>query len=615
VCWISSQGLLRIGNSGAATNGYTPASGLNIRVPNIIFTTSAGAGTNNTPSNTLTTRYGMVTTGGAAINIDKSQWSWYANLDGCASITISNCAFNDSLKIASCASAMSVSNVCVGITNGATATFAMNFANCSSGGTVSNSVFNTGANTGQSISACNNLTLSSVIFRTSILRTGQTGGGITLQNSTAIDFTNCTIIGGSIAMFASISNTITNLVYVDNITGSTSSTNPCSCVVISSKSNDVIVDGITFGVANTNPYTALLRVNVASNIKLRNIGSAASPMSMGTAPNATGAILDYFGSAEDIQIQRVYTSALRTQVVTGAGGIRPNGVTFESAWGDAATPVGDIYADNVVIKGQYGGSSGPVSFSAASYGTHFFDSFYSSTAGNIGLFFNEPTAATTPYVDVTHMTQGNGSGFTSTGTLQLVNLNEYVVWEWPHYILGYTSLANVAPTTAGTNVSNLTLQYDIDKGSGFSGSYQTLNATNLSAETGISATTGFKLRIKATCNTASSTNSINKLYIQGTTDSSSQQTQYPLDVYTLTVTGIVSGSDVVVMTAGTSTVLGYSENGASSTFTYEYYSAQTVDIGVFKPGYIPLYVRSLALGTSGASIPVQQFADRNYNNP
>lgn len=85
---------------------------------------------------------------------------------------------------------------------------------------------------------------------------------------------------------------------------------------------------------------------------------------------------------------------------------------------------------------------------------------------------------------------------------------------------------------------------------------------------------------------------------------------------TLTLTNIVSGSDVVILTAGTSTVLS-SNDGATNpvtTFQYTYsYSAGTfVDIAVYKVGYVPFVTRNYELTNSNGSLPIAQVVDRNY---
>lgn len=85
---------------------------------------------------------------------------------------------------------------------------------------------------------------------------------------------------------------------------------------------------------------------------------------------------------------------------------------------------------------------------------------------------------------------------------------------------------------------------------------------------------------------------------------------------TLTLTGIVSGSDVVILSAGTSTDLAYNDGATNpvTSFAYSYtYAASTfVDIAVYKVGYIPYIIRNYELQNANASLPIAQVVDRNY---
>jgi hypothetical protein len=85
---------------------------------------------------------------------------------------------------------------------------------------------------------------------------------------------------------------------------------------------------------------------------------------------------------------------------------------------------------------------------------------------------------------------------------------------------------------------------------------------------------------------------------------------------TLSVTNVVSGSDIVILSAGTSTVL-TSNDGATNpvtSFDYSYtYAANTfVDIAVYLAGYVPYIVRNYLLPANGGSVQVAQVLDRNY---
>jgi hypothetical protein len=82
---------------------------------------------------------------------------------------------------------------------------------------------------------------------------------------------------------------------------------------------------------------------------------------------------------------------------------------------------------------------------------------------------------------------------------------------------------------------------------------------------------------------------------------------------TLTLTGISTGSDVVIIQAGTTNQLADFQEITGTTQTYSYsVSGVNIDIGVLKEGYVPFYIRNYLLGSSDASLPVSQTFDRNF---
>lgn len=84
---------------------------------------------------------------------------------------------------------------------------------------------------------------------------------------------------------------------------------------------------------------------------------------------------------------------------------------------------------------------------------------------------------------------------------------------------------------------------------------------------------------------------------------------------TLTIDGIVSGSDVVIYTAGTTTVIEDAQENSGTTYDYIYPSGDagdSIDIGLFKAGYRPYYVRAYTLLSADSSVPVAQLVDRDY---
>jgi len=82
----------------------------------------------------------------------------------------------------------------------------------------------------------------------------------------------------------------------------------------------------------------------------------------------------------------------------------------------------------------------------------------------------------------------------------------------------------------------------------------------------------------------------------------------------LQLTGLVAGSDISILDAGTTSErVNVQENaGTTYNFGYNYAASDYIDIGVFKPGYIPFYVRNYLLGASNGSLPIAQVVDRFY---
>ena len=85
---------------------------------------------------------------------------------------------------------------------------------------------------------------------------------------------------------------------------------------------------------------------------------------------------------------------------------------------------------------------------------------------------------------------------------------------------------------------------------------------------------------------------------------------------TLTLTGIVDGSEVRIFAAGTETELFGIENKLAGVDpAYSYTVAQPVDIVVHNVDYIYFRLNNFTLPSADSSLPVSQVFDRNYRNP
>jgi len=111
--WIDAFGLVRIGNSGSATNGFTPIAGLKVVIGNVILencTTATRVG-NAIPNATAANRYDFTTTGGGVLNIDKCTMAWYLSFSQAYSVNVSNSAFLDAILFSEVATAMTFTKI------------------------------------------------------------------------------------------------------------------------------------------------------------------------------------------------------------------------------------------------------------------------------------------------------------------------------------------------------------------------------------------------------------------------------------------------------------------------------------------------------------------------
>lgn len=617
VVWIDNTGLVRIGNSGAATNGHTPSSGRKVVVPNIFFenATTAARTANVIPNATIATRYDFTCTGGGVLEIDKCNMAWYLSASQAYSVNVSNSGFVDGILLSEIAAPMTFTKVGVG--NKPTTALLMSpltMTYCFAGGTFTDCVW---ARVSMAASGAHTNTLTDIAgfaFVRDTIRANTIRGNNTTFSLNATRCQNCTwtapvIIQGAMTFTTCTNITVTDTIYCEAVSGTTVTTYSGYVWSVTTNTLNCVFSGLTMPVTNTHPYTALLAAAVASaNIKLRNIGSRVSPVTLGSA-SACGLIYTVATAAQDVKIQRVYVSNTRTGIMTGDNSCTR--ITEENVFGDYADAVDVMAALNMRRKGM--GGTGALTAQTSVYGTHWSDGFTSTTVGRIALLMNEPTSLSAAYV-----TLSGGAGFTSAGGLYMPVIGQSATFEMDYYCLGHTSFQNNALVMAGGTATNYTYDYAIDKndGNGFS-AMTTANytattlGTALNGITGIDASKGFKLKLEITTGTTNTT-AITSIYLLTNSSTTAQDYQYPLDINTVTFTGLPTGCDAVTLSAGTSTILDSKDSMAGTSYSYTYSGAQDVDVGFIKPGYVPFYIRNLALGTTDSSIPVSLSIDRNY---
>lgn len=84
----------------------------------------------------------------------------------------------------------------------------------------------------------------------------------------------------------------------------------------------------------------------------------------------------------------------------------------------------------------------------------------------------------------------------------------------------------------------------------------------------------------------------------------------------LTISGLITGSDISITEASTDTELINVDANVGTTYDYTYNGADagdSIDVAVYKAGYVPYYIRGLILSSNPtSSAQVAQVADRNY---
>ena len=611
---------IRIGNDG--TNGvyYLPPTGCKVRIPAIILTnctrTTSGSGPRVLPNATIATRQEFVTTGAGYFDLRGIVSQWYMNFSQAFYVKYKSCAVNDAMILSEIASPLDVTD-CVVAPTQAQINTALQITSCFAGGTVSNNRFWTFslASSGRYASLNNyvtGVTFSGNVYGSLTLRAHGSTGCITSTQAVNCIYTNNTFIGGQGWFAGAQKCTFNNATYYDHtITTTTSATNPMSVWVFTAGGSGNVVDGILLPSPNFGPYTALVSVGACYNTTVKNIGTDYdTPLALTATVTNFG--VNSTGNSDGIYVKRMYLSNTRSGPYVFVNS--DSNIVIENSSGDTAdTTV--MAALNAIEKNVQltSATTGQVSV----YGTHWKTRFTSTTAGFTEIVCNEPTALSAAQC----FASAGTPQFNSSGSVLLTKVGDQVTWEMPFFAKGYTAFTNSAPTITGTNVTyssgarwgNHDLEFQVDTGSGYGGTWLALTAANLIAQT-FNSTTGYKLKIRATCAVANAGNVLTNLRVAMTTTAIARKgTLYPLSINTATFTGLPSGCDVVVLTAGTSTILAQADAHPLTSYGFVYEGTPTIDIGFIKPGYVPFYIRNLSLGSADTSIPVALTIDRNYS--
>lgn len=608
--------------------GNIPIAGCKTRIPNVILRECATAARqlNKVPHATIGSRPEFATTTAGAIDFEYVYSNWYHNINQAFSVIHKYFSTFDTLVITECADTLTIDDGGISMYGGLDVR-AIQLTSNFAGGTISNTKAMR-AHIGTTDHAvevlyCKGQTFSN--FQAGILRYPRsTGKALQLNYSSDLTFNNCRIYNSDLNTVATFDTTINDLDVCDRFIGFTNATTPYYAVNINTKCNNVLVDGVTFGfngaIPNVHSVSGLFYCIASDNIRFRNAGSHASPLSGGSwRPNfyALAYVYATGGNNNTVKVQRCYVDLFRTGLILTLNSDK--NVLYESVFGghyveSACAIFLQIDAGLNSILKAYKTGANTVAGQASVYGTHFRDMFLGSSFGRFILSMNEPTAET-----LTQFTMVSGvAKFNSSGGILMGTIGNQAIWEDTCFRLGHTGFTNTSPTMSGGTIGNYTVEYQIDTGSGYGGSWKTANGTNLSGET-ISPITGFKMKIRITT-TSTNTTAITYLRFNTTTTLSDQESNlYPLDTVdtSLNIINLQSGSEIRVYRHSDDYALaGIEDSSLSFSYNYTWTGTDTsVYIRIMSYQYQWLTYVSQSLGSEGLTIPVVQQYDRQYLNP
>lgn len=598
-----TTGLITFGGS---TWGKIPPSGAKIRVPNICMRSAYSNASQLTTAVAPRDRPHFL--GSGPYTMTKAIFAGHAGRPSNPALyaTYTDSAILEGVSNAEAGTVtlteqLTMSNCGIGVYNAANYAVFVREANLIN---ISNCTFYRGTTSGAIyIANSKNITLSNN------LGVNQAASAVlNLLYSSAITATNQSLIQssnqGNVLALTSCSDFTFSGTKISCKTAAANTNQPYSAMTLTGCSDGVFI-GMDY--VSGYPYWPLYDFCIMSNnctrVHFRDIGTTGAPFTaQGTgAPRA----LILQTGLSDVHMSKVY-------VVPGAGYTNtiPSGSGIDFYVSESGNPLAYTAPawNNLTYCSGVGqrviGAAGSPAASGAIRLPMFVDALTSATT--LSLYIHAGTAKRSDSVlEANAYTEDSGGPFIRNGALLMPTSGNQITWTWSYPILGLTSFANTAPVISGTNTGNFTLTYDLDKGSGFSGTFKALTAANLSGETGISPA-GVRLRVRALVNTSNATNALTRIQIYGVTSAADcAANPYPYNNPPVTVTGGLSSSIYSIFRVSDGKRLDTRTGSTSVTLLPDWYANTSVMLRVRKPGYDAIE-SGFTLTERVASIPVSQ---------
>lgn len=596
---------------GNGTNGNVIPNGAAVYVPNLQIGTATTAAP-TTPSTTTATT--TMTNGGTWYSRTTLLSAFSLTAWGIKRLDMVNCGNLHAISINKALDAINLQN----FISSHGANTGGNYIYCRLGKITINGLLNIGRASGNQPAYIGD-SLECAISNATFMRSGRSS-----SNDEAVRFQRLTgsaqklTIIGAVARLENCANfTIDDVSYADQAIGGTTTNTPMA-IFAPTNSADISISNLKI-LAGSPPRTALIETSNIARLTLLNTGTFTNPL------DCLGHTLSIIGfGTKAISQPDMNTADISAVLCTNVGNFfSVNAASTNQCINYRFKDSGAGYSAGLSLQASQsdvrGGrfTIGNTTSYAGLIGTHFFDGFNSTTAGVVGIFIT-PILSTDPN-SANYVTIDAGTPvFDGQNALFMRTLGDQITWTFPYFVKGYTAFANAAFAVAQvSNQGNHTFTYRLDTGSGFSGAFKILNATNLTAES--ISPSGFRLQIRVSCNTANANNAIRQFFTipMVTTANDQNQILYPLTkAVTLKITNAVSGAHCVIIRNSNGArlldAIANSQGEASTNYEYvvgggDIAATAKVRLAGYKPFEVPVTITS-----TGVTVPAVFPIDSSY---
>ena len=596
---------------GDGTNGVKPITGLKVRVPSLLIGPASNTVDGVIDYNSVVSQFPSMSAGNLGdIIFDKVAMSGFTfNATGASSVSLTNSSSFYHTTISNTKGSTVVDNYAWTphfLNSGAQ----FNLSNMNFPYTLSNLYAHAESLTCLNISSCSGVGL----VEDSTFKSPRGVVCAQIGFSQKITVNDCNLWGTRFDINSSSNIRLNNPSYAGSF--SQFETNPSSLGIIRvvNGATDVIVEGLTTRDEVPGYGQFPISVSNANNVTLKNSGTKVNPL---YGVNN----LAQLSACSDVVIANVHAGSNTSAAISTS--ISVSDITIQDC-SQSTQRYFDFETIAAKVKGMQGVHNNANSLNSDGRGcvdTITYHTFTEDgTEGSLGFLFQKQSN-----LAVWSTTSGTPF-FSDVGDLYMRTSGDQVVGVFDYFVLGMEAFQNedvvkmTSEVSVGLAGSNIDCEYDLDTGSGFSGTWKTATGTNLSGET-ISPSDGFKIKIRLTANTSHDGNSINTLYfLTDTSQTSIDDNHYPIRpvTYSLTLTGLKNPSEVRLYKAGTTTAVIGQEDVSSGTFTWVYDPSTLdfteVDIVIHALGYQYMKIKDLDISSGSNKIPVSQRIDRQYEN-